>query len=170
MAQRASVVEHPFGTLKRWFGWDHFLVRGFQKVGGEMALMVLGYNLTRVINIAREESPELLIFYHCDGDFTQLIPDLVDIGVNVINPIQPDCMDGAAIKQEFGDRLAMWGTAGSAGLWDRGTPDQIRSEVRRCIEALGPQGLLLAPAYDIDFAPFENIVAFIEAVEEFGGN
>jgi len=126
--------------------------------------------LTRVINIAREESPELLIFYHCDGDFTQLIPDLVDIGVNVINPIQPDCMDGAAIKQEFGDRLAMWGTAGSAGLWDRGTPDQIRREVRRCIEALGPQGLLLAPAYDIDFAPFENIVAFIEAVEEFGGN
>ena len=51
MAQRASVVEHPFGTLKRWFGWDHFLVRGFQKVRGEMALMVLGYNLTRVINI-----------------------------------------------------------------------------------------------------------------------
>ena len=51
MVQRASVVEHPFGTLKRWFGWDHFLVRGFKKVRGEMALMVLGYNLTRVINI-----------------------------------------------------------------------------------------------------------------------
>ena len=51
MRQRASLVEHPFGTLKRWFGWDHFLVRGFKKVRGEMALMVLGYNLTRVINI-----------------------------------------------------------------------------------------------------------------------
>jgi transposase len=51
MVQRASLVEHPFGTLKRWFGWDHFLVRGFKKVRGEMALMVLGYNLTRVINI-----------------------------------------------------------------------------------------------------------------------
>jgi hypothetical protein len=45
MVQRASVVEHPLGTLKRWFGWNHFLVRG------EMALMVLGYNLIRVINI-----------------------------------------------------------------------------------------------------------------------
>jgi hypothetical protein len=53
-------------------------------------------------------------------------------------------------------------------LWDRGTPDQIRAEVRRCIESLGPRGLLLAPAYDIDFAPFENIVAFIEAVDDFG--
>jgi hypothetical protein len=51
MVQRASLVEHPFGTLKRWFGWDHFLVRGFEKVRGDMALMVLGYNLTRVINI-----------------------------------------------------------------------------------------------------------------------
>ena len=124
--------------------------------------------LARVINIAREESPDLLVFYHCDGDFTRLVPDLVDIGVNVINPIQPDCMDAAAIKREFGDRLAIWGAVGSARLWDWGTVDQIRSEVRRCIETLGPHGLLLAPAYDIDFAPFENIVAFVEAVEVFG--
>jgi transposase len=51
MRQRAGLVEHPFGTLKRWFGWDHFLVRGFEKVWGEMSLMVLGYNLTRVIHI-----------------------------------------------------------------------------------------------------------------------
>jgi len=126
--------------------------------------------MAKVINIAREESPELLIFYHCDGDFTRLIPDLVEIGVNVINPVQPDCMEGAAIKQEFGDRLAIWGAVGSARLWDWGTPDQIRSEVRRSMETLGPEGLLLAPAYDIDFAPFANIVAFIEAVEEFGRN
>jgi uroporphyrinogen decarboxylase len=124
--------------------------------------------MRRVINIAREESPDLLVFYHSDGDFTALIPDLVDIGVNVINPVQPDCMDREAIKQKFGDRLAIWGAVGSAGLWDRGSPDQIRSEVKNCIEILGPEGLLLAPAYDIDFAPFENIVAFVEAVEEFG--
>jgi hypothetical protein len=44
----------------------------------------------------------------------------------------------------------------------------VRSEVRRCIQTLGPEGLLLAPAYDIDFAPFENIGAFMETVEEFG--
>jgi len=126
------------------------------------------HRLARVINIAREESPDLLIFYHCDGDFTQLVPDLVDIGINIINPVQPDCMDGTVIKHEFGDRLAIWGAVGSALLWDRATPEQVRSEVRRSIETLGPEGLLLAPAYDIDFAPFENIVAFIEAVNEFG--
>ncbi|MGD8263622.1 MAG: uroporphyrinogen decarboxylase family protein [Desulfobacterales bacterium] len=126
------------------------------------------HRLAKVINSAREVSPELLVFYHCDGNFTQLIPDLADIGVNVINPVQPDCMDAATIKREFGDRLAMWGTVGNASLWDRGTPDQIRSEVRQRIETLGPEGLLLAPAYDIDYSPIENIVAFIEAVQEFG--
>jgi hypothetical protein len=51
MRQRAGLVEHPFGTLKRWFGWDHFLVRGFEKVRGEMSLMVLGYNLVRALAI-----------------------------------------------------------------------------------------------------------------------
>jgi uroporphyrinogen decarboxylase len=124
--------------------------------------------LSKVINLVREESPQLLVFYHCDGNFTGLVPDLVDIGVNVINPVQPDCMDAAAIKREFGDKLAMWGTVGTSRLWDWGTPAQVRAEVQHRIKTLGTGGLLLAPAYDIDFAPFENIVAFVEAVEEFG--
>lgn len=51
MRKRAALAEHPFGTLKRWMGWDHFLVRGFDKVRGEMSLMVLGYNFTRVLNL-----------------------------------------------------------------------------------------------------------------------
>ena len=124
--------------------------------------------LSKVINLAREESPDLLVFYHCDGNITGPVPDLVDIGVNVINPVQPDCMDAAALKREFGDKLAMWGTMGTSRLWDWGTPAQIRAEVRRRIQQLGPAGLLLAPAYDIDYAPFGNIVAFVQAVEEFG--
>jgi uroporphyrinogen decarboxylase len=121
-----------------------------------------------IIRIAREASPDLLIFYHCDGNFTQIVPELADIGVNVINPIQPDCMEASAIKKAFGNRLALWGTVGTAWQWDFGTPDQIRAEVRHRIETLGPEGLLLSPAYDLDFTPFENIAAFIEAVEEYG--
>jgi len=51
MKLRSALAEHPFGTLKRRAGWDHFLVRGLKKVGGEFSLMVLSYNITRVINI-----------------------------------------------------------------------------------------------------------------------
>jgi hypothetical protein len=62
----------------------------------------------------------------------------------------------------------MWGTVGSSRLWDWGTPDQVRAEVQRRVQELGSEGLLLSPAYDIDYTPFENIVAFVAAVEEFG--
>jgi hypothetical protein len=51
MRKRAELCEHPFGTMKRWLGWDHFLVRGFKKVRGEMALLVNCYNLKRALNI-----------------------------------------------------------------------------------------------------------------------
>ena len=124
--------------------------------------------LADVIRLAREVQPELIVFYHSDGDFTPLVADLVEIGVNVINPLQPDCMDALAIKERFGDRLALWGTVGSAALWDHGTPAQIRAEVKHRIETLGPAGLLLSPAYDLDYAPFENIAAFVDAVRDFG--
>jgi len=124
--------------------------------------------LADVIRLGREAAPDLLVFYHSDGDFTALVPELVEIGVNVINPIQPDCMNALAIKREFGDRLAMWGTVGTAWLWDRGMPDQIRAETRHRIETLGPEGLLPAPAYDVDFTPLENLVAFYETVEAYG--
>jgi len=51
MKLRSALAEHPFGTLKRRAGWDHFLVRGLNKVSGEFSLMTLCYNFTRVINI-----------------------------------------------------------------------------------------------------------------------
>ena len=129
---------------------------------------MFGGRLANVIQLASEAAPELLVFYHSDGDFTRLIPDLVEIGVNVVNPLQPDCMDASVIKREFGDRLALWGTVGSANTWDFGAPEQIRSEVRHRIATLGPAGLLLAPAYDLDFTPRANVEAFVAAGREFG--
>jgi len=120
--------------------------------------------MERVIRAAREISPDLLVCYHSDGDFTRLLPDLIEIGINAVNPIQPDCMDAAAIKRDYGDRLAMWGTVGTARQWDNGTPDEMHREVGERIATLGPGGgLLLCPAYDLVFAPFENITAFCEA-------
>lgn len=124
--------------------------------------------LADVIRLARQANPNLLIFYHSDGDFTDIVGDLVEIGVHVINPLQPDCMDARDIKRRYGDRLALWGTVGTATLWQHGTPHDIRAEVKRRIETLGPAGLLLSPAYDLDFAPFENVLAFVEAVRDYG--
>ena len=51
MKKRASLVEHPFGSLKLWLGWTHFLMRGLDKVRAEMNLLMLSYNFKRVLNI-----------------------------------------------------------------------------------------------------------------------
>jgi uroporphyrinogen decarboxylase len=124
--------------------------------------------LAAAIAAARAIAPEIIVFYHSDGNFTSLIPELIEIGVNVINPVQPDCMDAAMLKRQYGDRLAFWGTVGTAALWDHGSPRDVRAEVRRRIETLGPGGLLLSPAYDIDFTPLANLEAFADAVEAYG--
>ncbi len=115
---------------------------------------------------ARSAAP--VVLYHCDGDFSALLSDLVEIGVDAVNPVAPDCMDAAAIRRAFGERPALWGTIGTAWAWDCGSPAQMREEVRTRIESLGRAGLLLCPAYDLDFTPRENVTAFVEAVREFG--
>ncbi len=138
-------------------------------IGLEAWREFLGPRLSRVIQAALDVSPDMLVCYHSDGDFTRLLPDLIEIGVHAINPLQPDCMDAAAIKRDYGDRLAMWGTVGTASQWDNGTPDEIRGEVRERIATLGVGGgLLLCPAYDLVFAPLENITAFAEAAKGQG--
>jgi uroporphyrinogen decarboxylase len=124
--------------------------------------------LARIVETGRRVAPKLLVFYHSDGDFTALLADLVEIGVNVVNPVAPDCMDAVAIRKVFGSRLALWGTIGTAWTWDFGTPSHIRAEVRSRIDSLGGAGLLLSPAYDLDFAPRENVEAFVQAVHESG--
>jgi uroporphyrinogen decarboxylase len=119
--------------------------------------------LATIIGAARAASPDLLVLYHSDGDFSRLIPDLMELGVNAINPVQPDCMDAAAIRAGFGSQLALWGTVGTASQWDQGTPAEIIAEVHRRAAKLGPAGLLLAPAYDVDFSPLPNLQAFVQA-------
>jgi uroporphyrinogen decarboxylase len=148
---------------------DDVAMPGQMMVSPETWRFFFKARLAEVIRLAREEAPEVLFFYHCDGNFAAIVPDLVDIGVNVINPVQPDCMDAVAVKQAFGDRLALWGTAGTAWLLDRGRPGEIRDHVRDRIRTLGPRGLLLAPAYDIDFMPLANIEAFVDAGRRYGG-
>lgn len=122
--------------------------------------------LVEIIRAARSVAPDLIVFYHSDGDFSSILPDLVEIGVNTINPVQPDCMDALAIKRSFGDRLSIWGAVGTAALWTWGMPKDVAAEVRLRARTLGPDGLLLCPAYDIDFASRDSLLAFADAVEE----
>jgi uroporphyrinogen decarboxylase len=123
-----------------------------------------------IIQAARAIRPGLRVLYHSDGYFGPIIGDLIEIGVNAINPLEPEHMDAVQIRHQFGPRLALWGTVGRQTTFSFATPEEIRREVRERIETLGRAGLILAPAYDIDEPdiPWGNIAAFVDAVETYG--
>lgn len=126
--------------------------------------------LARVIAAARAIKPDILIFYHCDGDCRAIVPELIEIGVDILNPVQPECMDPAEMKQQYGDRLSFWGTIGTQTTFPFGTPEEMKAVVRERIRTVGRGGgLLLAPTHILEpDVPWENIVAFFEAIEEYG--
>ena len=121
--------------------------------------------LVRVIEAARAVRPELRIIYHSDGHFEPILDDLVEIGIDGINPLQPEHMDAVSIRRRFGPRLALWGTVGTQTAFAFGTPGSIRDEVHTRVRELGRAGLVLCPAYDIDEPdiPWANIRAFLDA-------
>lgn len=126
--------------------------------------------IARIITAARDINPAIRVLYHSDGYFEPIVDGLKEIGVNAINPLQPEHMDAVSIRDRFGSDVALWGTVGRQTTFSFATPSEIRKEVKERIETLGRAGLILCPAYDIDEPdiPWENIAAFLEAAEEFG--
>ncbi len=113
----------------------------------------------------RAVKPDLKIFFHSDGDVTEIIPDYLEIGADILNPIQPECMDPAVVKRDFGDRLTMHGTLSLQRTLPKGTPDDVRREVLDRIRTCGREGgLILCPSNLLqNDTPLENILAIYDA-------
>jgi len=93
----------------------------------------------RIIAAAKRVKPDLLVFMHCDGQVSSFIPEYLEIGVDILNPVQPECNDLAAIGRQYGDRLSFWGGIGTPSVMPFGTPGDIRQKVREVQAALvGP--------------------------------
>lgn len=124
----------------------------------------------RIITRARKINPRVFVWYHSDGFIEPIIPDLIEIGVDVLNPVQPESMDPVKLKKEFGDNLAFWGTIGIQTNLPFGTPEEVRKVVKERIETVGKGGgLVIGPAHAIEpEVPLENIAAFVEAAKEYG--
>ena len=126
--------------------------------------------LADIIASSRAIKPDLRVVFHSDGFFEPIVGDLMEIGVNAINPVQPDHMDAVHLRRRFGPDLALWGAIGRQTTFSFATPDEIRQEVKLRIDTLGRAGLILCPAYDIDEPdiPWENVAAFLDAVRAYG--
>ncbi|MCP4785272.1 MAG: hypothetical protein GY903_25680 [Fuerstiella sp.] len=116
---------------------------------------------------------DIRLMFHTDGNVLAAIPHLIDWGVDLLDPIQPEVpdMDATKLKQAFGDRMSFSGGVGAQEILPRGSTQDVRAEVHRVIDILAPGGgYILAPGHpslQMDVPP-ENIVAMFEAGLERG--
>ncbi len=120
-----------------------------------------------------KERTKAKVFFHTDGDVFDLVDDFVEIGVDILNPIQTSAgkmADIKALKERYGKNLTLCGAIDTYRVLPFGTPEDVRQEVRRVIETLGPGGgYMVATVHTIlDEVPAENVLAMVDAVEEFG--
>lgn len=121
-----------------------------------------------VISAARAVRPDLPVCYHSDGKCWDIIPDLIEAGVTVLNPVQPECLDIAAVKKCYGDRLAFWGGVGTQTTMPFSNADEVYRTVQKTIDMLGPTGFFPCPTHVLEpEVPWENIQAYLRAVEEY---
>jgi len=105
-----------------------------------------------------------IAFLHSCGNVEPIIPDLIDLGLDILHPIQPEAMDILALKRQFGRDLTFCGGLRTQDLLPRGTPDQIRDEVRRLKRDMGAGGgYILEPGITVQAdVPLENMLAMID--------
>ncbi|NJD01804.1 MAG: hypothetical protein FIA99_04230 [Ruminiclostridium sp.] len=107
------------------------------------------------------------VWIHSCGDIEPIIPDLIEMGVDVLNPIQPECMDIYKLKEKYGDRLAFWGGISTQNVLPYGTPYEVMEETKAVVAAMSKGGGYIAsPAQEIqDDVPVENVLALIEQLK-----
>jgi len=113
-------------------------------------------------------NPQLKMAYHSDGTITPIIPELIEIGIDVLNPIQPACMDPAEIKRQFGRNLCFWGAIDEQFTLPFGKPEDVRREIRERMKTIGKGGgLILAPTHHVQLdTPMENFWAMQKTIAE----
>jgi uroporphyrinogen decarboxylase len=112
-------------------------------------------------------NPQIKVAYHSDGNVMAIIPDLIEIGLDVLNPIQPACLDLVELKQRYGSRLCFWGSIDEQFTLPFGTPDQVRLETLDRIQTLGHNGgLILGPTHHVQLdTPLPNFWAMVNTIQ-----
>jgi uroporphyrinogen-III decarboxylase len=111
-------------------------------------------------------NPRVRVAYHSDGDISPIIPELIEIGIDVLNPVQPRSMDPAVIARRFGDRLCFWGTIDEQHTLPFATPATVQAEVLERLRTVGRNGgLILAPTHHVQLdTPLENFWAMVDTI------
>ena len=138
----------------------------------ELYRQVVKPHHSRLFRFARANCSARLLL-HTDGAVAPLIPDLIEMGIDALNPVQVSAagMDPATLKREFGREITFWGGGcDSQSVLPFGTPQQVTDEVKRRIDALAPGGgFIFGPIHNIQAGvPLDNIVTMFRVAREYG--
>ena len=155
------IAAYPFDGLR--FGDDWGAQRGMV-IGPERWRRFFKPGLQRIFAHARAKG--LVVMVHSCGDITEIVPDLIDMGVQILNPLQPEAMDILEIKRRFGRHLCLNGGISAQLTLPRGTEQEVRAEVQACLRYLGQGGgYVISPAKPIlPDVPAANAAALIEEI------
>jgi len=168
-----KILEYDLGMLEDVLKYDIDGVL-FGDDWGQQSGLIFGRRLWRRFIKPRVEQLYALtkksgkaVFIHCCGKVQELFPELIEMGLDVFNPFQPEVMDPYMMKMQFGRQLSFYGGVSIQRLLPYGTPQQIDSEVKRLLDEVGCQGgFIIAPSHDMPGdIPLENLIAFINAVQ-----
>jgi len=119
----------------------------------------------------KKMAPQAQLLYHSCGSIFSFIPDLIEVGVDILNPVQVSAqnMNTKTLKEKFGEELSFWGAIDTTRVLPQGTEEEVKREVRKRIDDLGPEGYVLTSVHDIQpDVPPENIVAMFEEAKKYG--
>ncbi len=124
--------------------------------------------MAELISSLRDINRQVKVAYHTDGVVYPIIPELIEIGVDVLNPIQPMAMDPAKLKEDYGHRLCFWGSVDIQRTIPYGTPQDVRDEVLLRLRTIGRSGgLVIGPTHNLQLdTPLENFWAMIHTIQE----
>ncbi len=122
--------------------------------------------LEKMISKLKGINPALKLYMHTDGNVQEIIEDLIEVGIDILNPIQPECMDPVEIKRKYGDKLVLHGAVSLQKTLPFGSPEDVKEEVRYLIENCNVNGGFVLGPSNVLFKeiPPENIVAMYKAV------
>ncbi len=152
---------------------DDYGTQQSQLISHEQFRQFLRPHLKRVFAAIKQVAPNVRLFFHSCGNVRPFLPDFIEDGVDILNPVHTSAqgMEPVALKRDFGDAITFWGGGvETQSVLPNGTPEEVREDVKRNVEALAPGGgYLFNTVHNIQSeVPPENIVAMWEALQEFG--
>ncbi|HIC88959.1 MAG TPA: hypothetical protein EYP04_06115 [Anaerolineae bacterium] len=152
---------------------DDYGTQESQLISPDMFRKQLKPRVRQIFDLQAELAPHARRFFHSDGNVRPLIPDFIEIGVQILNPIHIRAKDmaPAALKRDFGRELVFWGGGvDTQDVLPHSSPQAVKDDVRRNIEALAPGGgYVFNTIHNIQAdVPPENIIAMWEALQEYG--